>query len=283
MARILSIYRPGASCVHACDAHAKIVLLAVYSAAIFFIDTWLGLALMLAVLVAVFVSSGVGIRPMRSALTATAFLMMLAVVFNGFTFDIVGEANEAIGTGIAGPSATEGLPTFALIGSLGITASGLAHGFFIALRILALVVSSLVVSLTTTTRELTGAFSDFIGPLRRFHVPTDDVAMVLSIALRFIPVVLEEFERVRDAMWSRGAPLDSGGVVSRMRAWSRVLVPVFVGLFRRAEALSEAMDARCYGMSGARRTSLRNRKISRQAVGVTIAGVIVFATIAALF
>ena len=91
------------------------------------------------------------------------------------------------------------------------------------------------------------ALRSLLGPLRRVHFPVDDAATALSLAVRFVPVLGEELARVRNAQASRGARFDSGGLVARLQAWGRVLVPLFVGAFRRADRVAVAMDARCYG------------------------------------
>lgn len=281
--------------MHACDARAKIVVLAVYTVALFFVDTWAGMVLMLAALGAVVAASRVGLRPFSSAFGVTAVLMALAVVFNGFAIDVHAANAAAPALGVALPidgaggaafgesaGAMVDLPSVAIVGSFGVTGAGLARGCFYALRILALVMGSLVVAYTTTSTELTNAFSDFMTPLRRLRVPVDDIATVLSIAVRFIPVTFEEFGRIRDAQWSRCAPFDEGSVAVRVRAWGCVFVPMFVGLFRRADALAVAMDARCYGVPGVRRTSLADRRFRPSAAAVAVVGVAACVAVAAL-
>ena len=122
--------------------------------------------------------------------------------------------------------------------------------------------ASLTVTYTTTSTELTDALGFFLRPLKRLGVPTDDIAMVFSLALRFIPVTAEEFGRVHDAQWARGASFAEGSLWERLRAWQTVLIPLFVGLFRRADSLAVAMDARCYGAPDVERTSLAPRAFS---------------------
>ena len=150
----------------------------------------------------------------------------------------------------------------ALIGSFGLVPAGLARGLFFAVRIVLLVVASLTVTYTTTSTELTDALGFFLRPLKRLGVPTDDIAMVFSLALRFIPVTAEEFGRVHDAQWARGASFAEGSLWERLRAWQTVLIPLFVGLFWRADSLAVAMDARCYGAPDVERTSLAPRAFS---------------------
>lgn len=172
------------------------------------------------------------------------------------------------------------VPPVPLIGAFGFVPAGFARGCFYALRILLLVVASLLVCFTTTSTALMQAFSSFLAPLRALRVPVDDIASVLSIALRFIPLVAEELGRIHDAQWSRGAKFSEGGLATRLRAWATVMVPLFVGMFRRADALAVAMDARCYGMPGARRSSLARRRFDAKAALTLVVGVAVCVALA---
>lgn len=131
---------------------------------------------------------------------------------------------------------------------------GVGTGLFYALRILLLALATLAVAFSYDETQLVRAFASFLSPLRAVRVPVDDIAAMFSIALRFIPVSMDEFKRVENAQRARGARFDEGGVVERAKRWGNVLVPILVGLFRRASVLAQAMEARCYGC--ARRTSL---------------------------
>ena len=128
------------------------------------------------------------------------------------------------------------------------SAAGLSRGCLIGVRICLLVWASLIVCYATTSTQLVAAFLWFLRPLRAVRVPVDDVAMTLSIALRFIPLIAVEYDQIRDAQWARGAAFDEGGPVRRIRAHVAILLPLIVGLFRRADRLAEAMDARCHGL-----------------------------------
>ena len=183
-------------------------------------------------------------------------IVAFTVLFNGFSLD-VGQAASAAPPALGDVSAgvLAAWEPVALIGSFGLVPAGLA-------RIVLLVVASLAVTYTTTSTELTDALGFFLRPLKRLGVPTDDIAMVFSLALRFIPVTAEEFGRVHDAQWARGASFAEGSLWERLRAWQTVLIPLFVGLFRRADSLAVAMDARCYGAPDVERTSLAPRAFS---------------------
>ncbi len=288
MHTFISIYKTGSSPVHSCDARVKIVLLIAYVATLFLVDTWVGMVcahLALALIVAV---SGIGIKPFAAPLVTTAVLMVLTIVFNGVSYNVYAALVDAPRLGIASFDAAlaswieqTGEPVLVLVDSFGITGTGMARGAFYALRIFALVLASLVVTYTTTSTALTNAFRDFLSPLGYIRLPVDDIAMVFSIALRFIPVTFEEFWRIRDAQWARCAPFDTGSLFERMRTWSAVFIPLFVRLFRRADALAQAMDARCYGMPEVRRTSLVEQKLDACSVITAVVGLGVCVLVAA--
>ena len=235
----VSSYIPGTSAVHACDARVKIVLLAAYSVTLFLVRSWMGLGLCALLFVTVATASRIPARRFFGLLVPVYVIVAFTVLFNGFSLD-VGQAASAAPLALGDVSAgvLAAWEPVALIGSFGLVPAGLARGLFFAVRIVLLVVASLTVTYTTTSTELTDALGFFLRPLKRLGVPTDDIAMVFSLALRFIPV------------WER------------LRAWQTVLIPLFVGLFRRADSLAVAMDARCYGAPDVERTSLAPRAFS---------------------
>ena len=215
-------YVAGDTLVHRCDARVKLLVLLAYSIAIFFVHSWWGMAAFVSV-VALSVAVGrIPIKRMLAPLVPVAVLAAFAVVF----------------ACVSAPNA-----------------EGLANGLIVGVRMLALVAASFVVCFTTTSTALLRAFTWFIGPLRAFHVPVDDIAYTLSLALRFIPVVAEELALVRAAQKARGGNLKSMGFIRKLQVWGAAFTAVFVGLFRHADALATAMDARCYGASE-KRTSL---------------------------
>lgn len=220
-------YVAGSSPVHALDARVKVALLPVYSIALFFVDTWWGMALFACALAVALAAARLPAGMLCALAAPVGFLGVFTVVYQAATAESV--------------------------------AVGLSFGLLVAARMLLLTVSSLVVCLTTTSTELTEAFARLLAPLAALRVPVDDIALTLSLAVRFIPLTAEEFARVHDAQFSRGAPFAAGGAPARLRAWGTVFVPLFVGLFRRADALATSMDARCYG--AAPRTSLREHSL----------------------
>jgi energy-coupling factor transport system permease protein len=159
------------------------------------------------------------------------------------------------------------------LGSLGVSQAGLMTGLFFATRIVLLVTGTSLLTLTTSPVALTDALSRLMVPLRPLRFPVDDVAMMFSIALRFIPTTAEEAEKIVVAQAARGARFDEGGMLRRTRAWVPVLVPLFVNLFRRADNLALAMESRCY--TGQRRTRLHVSRMRFSDWAVLVLGVAV--------
>lgn len=273
----LNTYIAGQSPVHSCDARAKIVLLIAYSVTLFLVETWWALGVCALAFAALCAAGRIPPSHIGALSVPIVVIALFAVVANSFSFDAaaVQAMREEVAFGGVGDVSTgllAQMPPVVLVGSFGFVPAGFERGCFYAVRILLLVAASLIVSFTTTSTQLTEAFSSFLRPLRVLRVPVDDVASVLSIALRFIPLVAEELGRIHDAQWARGAKFGEKGLVVRVRAWATVLVPLFVGMFRRADNLAVAMDARCYGAPGVRRTSLSHRKFGVDATLVTVAG-----------
>lgn len=131
-------------------------------------------------------------------------------------------------------------------GSLIISWEGIHKSVFMALRLIFLIIGSSLLTLTTTPNQLTDAIETLLAPLKCFHAPVHEVAMMMSIALRFIPILLEETDKIMKAQMSRGADFESGNLFRRLRNMLPLLVPLFVSASRRANELAYAMDARCY-------------------------------------
>lgn len=221
--------------VHRLDARAKLAVSAAFAVALFALDGWLGIALGAAAVALLIVVSKVPWRLALRGLVPILWILAFTVAVNALRW----RPEEALLT----------------IGPVGIDAAGLARGLFFSARIVVLVAGTSLVTLTTSPVALTDALASLMRPLAVVRFPVDDVAMMLSIALRFLPVTAEEAERLVVAQTARGARFDEGGLVARTRAWVPVLIPLFVRLFRRADDLAVAMEARCY--TGIGRTRLR--------------------------
>lgn len=224
------------SAVHRLDARTKIGVTAAFTVSLFLIQSWWGLAILgIAAVLAVRIAN-VPLRLAARGLRPIAWLLAFTLVLNSF---FPAQRTEAL----------------LALGPLTVDAGGLARGLFFSVRILLLVLGTSLVTLTTSPVALTDALSQLMRPLGLMRFPVDDAAMMMSIALRFMPTTAEEAERIVVAQTARGARFSEGGPVTRARAWLPVLVPLFVRLFRRADDLAVAMEARCYRGQG--RTRLR--------------------------
>ena len=172
---------------------------------------------------------------MRKGMKAIAFLIVITVVFN--TFMTPGEV-------------------LIQVWKLKVTKEGLIMAAKLAVRLSFLIVGSSIMTLTTTPNQLTDAIENVMGPLKRLHVPVHEVAMMMSIALRFIPILREETDKIMKAQEARGASFDSGNLIDKTKALIPLLVPLFISAFRRANDLAMAMEARCY-RGGDSRTKMK--------------------------
>ena len=169
--------------------------------------------------------SHVPMKFMLKGMKAIAFLIVITVVFN--TFMTPGEV-------------------LIQVWKLKVTKEGLIMAAKLALRLSFLIIGSSIMTLTTTPNQLTDAIESVMGPLKRLHVPVHEVAMMMSIALRFIPILMEETDKIMKAQEARGASFDSGNLLDKTKALIPLLVPLFISAFRRANDLAMAMEARCY-------------------------------------
>ena len=230
-------YVPGSSAVHTLDARAKLGVVLGFTAVLFATQNPRALLFAGAVLLGLIAVSGI---PWRLVIRGLKPILWIA----GFTLVVNAVRWQADDVWLS-------------LGPLGIDADGLGRGLYFAVRIVLLVLGTSLVTLTTSPVALTDAMASLMRPLRLVRVPVDDVAMMLSIALRFVPTTAEEAEKVVVAQTARGAVFDEGGPVKRARAWVPVLVPLFVRLFRRADDLALAMESRCY--TGVGRTRLKEQ------------------------
>ena len=256
MASTFSIYLPGATPVHCADARAKLVLLLLLSVGVFFVGTWRGLGVYAVAVAAAVATARIPLGRMGALSLPLIVLLAFIWACNAFALDVGNVAQSGFGGVSAGFA--EGLQPFALVGSFGFVPQGCMFALFYAVRILLILWASFVVSFTTTAEELTAAFSSLLRPLRSVRVPVDDAATMLSLAVRFIPLTAEELALVRKA----------------------VFIPLVVRLFRRADALSASMEARCYGCG--RRSSLQKPRMGVRQTVVFLASSVVLVAVAYL-
>lgn len=242
------------------DARVKVTLLLVATAALFAARAPWTLAMWAMLCLLVLRSSGIGGKAVAHALKPVALLFAFIVCANLVSCD--GSADVAIAGGV------------------GISTVGAARAATAVARIIMLVCLALSVATSTTPTKLAHACTSLMRPLGHIGVPIEDVGLVLSMALRFIPVVSEEAGRIRLAQRARGVNFDEGSVLRRVRAWAAVLTPLVVGLFRRADRVAESMDARCYGQ----RSSGQHGRVPLQPADklVLLGGLVVMAVLTVL-
>ena len=221
-------YYQAESFVHKMDPRVKILLLIAYIVMVFVAKTFLGLFATLAFLLVTVVASKVPIGSVLKSIKAIIFLVVFTAILN-----ICFYVPKAGDTHLFWVVYTEGL----------ISAS------FLALRLIALVMGSSVLTLTTTPVSLTDGIESLLKPLTLIKFPVHDLALIMSIALRSIPTLANETERIINAQKARGAEFDSGNIIKKAKALIPVLIPLLISAFRRGDELGDAMDARCYSGS----------------------------------
>lgn len=245
-------YYPSDSVVHRMDARVKILLMILYIAAIFFISSYFGYAVTLIFILAFSLVSKVPITKILKSVKRITVILVITALLNLFfvkTGKII--AHWRIFT---------------------ITDYGLNYAIMMALRLTFLVIGTTFLTLTTTPTELTDGLESLMTPLKYVKIPVHDIAVIMSIALRFIPTLMEETQKIMNAQKARGATFDTGHLHQRAKALLPVLIPLFVNAFRRADELAFALDARCYNATE-NRTKYKVQKIKgSDIVGILVVG-----------
>jgi len=223
------------SVLHRLDPRVKLAGTLLYIISLFFFRNYIGYLIAAAFLAIVIKLSHVPFKFMVKGMKAILFLLLITVVFNLFL--------------------TPG-ETLVSLWKLTITREGLQTAVTMAVRLVMLVIGSSIMTLTTTPNNLTDGMEKGMRPLKVFKVPVHEVAMMMSIALRFIPILLEETDKIMKAQIARGADFESGNLIRRAKALVPLLVPLFISAFRRANDLAMAMEARCY-RGGEGRTKMK--------------------------
>ncbi len=232
----LGQFFPGDSPLHRLDPRSKLMLTFAMIVGVFLADSYPAYALFFAYVLGAASLSGIPLKLILKGLKAVYFIIALTFVLNAFF-----GAGQTI------------LFQWQF---LTITREGLRMAVFMALRLMLLVLGTQLLTLTTSPIALTDGLERLFSPLSRFGFPAHEMAMMMSIALRFIPTLLEEADKIMKAQTARGADFETGNLMARAKAMIPLLVPLFVSAFRRADELALAMEARCY-RGGANRTRLR--------------------------
>lgn len=238
----LGQYYPEQSVIHRLDARTKILGTLLYIIEIFLVNSFAGFGLVILALGVLIGISRVPVRFIFKGLKAVVFIILLTFVLNLFMFD---------GTVLWHWK------------FLTITYEGLYRSCFMALRLILLIIGTSMLTLTTKPMELTDGLEKLLKPFNRFGLPSHEIALMMSIALRFIPTLLEETDKIMKAQQARGADYESGNLIQRVKNMIPILIPLFVGSFRIAQDLALAMEARCYH-GGVGRTRMKEIVFSRR-------------------
>ncbi len=251
-------YFPGESFVHRLDPRTKLLATIALIAVVFVSNGFAGFAVIAAFVLLTALSTGVHLKFLFKGLKPIFFIIIFTFILNLF-FQNTGEV----------------LVQFWV---LKITTGGLRMASFMAVRLILLVISSQLLTLTTSPISLTDGLESLMRPLSKIGFPAHEIAMMMSIALRFIPTLMDEADKIMKAQKARGANFETGNILQRAKAMIPLLVPLFVGAFRRAEELALAMDARCY-RGGAGRTRMNQLKYTRLDLLAALAVVALFVAV----
>jgi energy-coupling factor transport system permease protein len=232
----LGHYLPGNSLLHKLDPRVKLLSLLILIVALFLVKTFWGFILFASFILIIFASSQLPWRYFLRGLKPILYIVLFTLILH-FLF-------------------TKGGQVYWRLGAITIEEAGVYLGAFMTLRLVLLVITTLLVTLTTSPIAFADGIEFLLRPFRRLGIPGHEIAMMMTIALRFIPTLMEESDKIRKAQMARGADFETGNILRRARNLVPLLVPLFVSAFRRADELAVAMEARCY-RGGENRTKLR--------------------------
>ena len=248
----LGQFFPGYSAIHRLDPRTKLVMLVVYIVALFLAVNWISYALMLVFLAACIAISRIPLKSFFRGMKPLIFILAFTAILNLFF--------------------TEGENLLVSFWVITIYWEGVTRAIFMLLRILLMIMGTFLLTYTTSPISLTDGLESLLSPLKKIKVPVHELSMMMCIALRFIPTLIEETDKIISAQKARGADFESGKLMQRVKALVPILVPLFVSAFRRADELATAMECRCY-QGGDGRTKmklLRYKLLDLKAYGVGI-------------
>ena len=238
----LGQFFPGNSVIHRLDPRTKLLALVAYIVALFVAKSWVSYGLMLGFLVTVIAVSKI---PVKSIVRGMKPLVLILVF-----------------TGILNLFFTDGETVLVSFWAITVTLEGLLRAIFMMARILMLITGTFLLTFTTSPIALTDGLEALMGPLKVIKVPVHELSMMMCIALRFIPTLIEETDKIMCAQKARGADFESGSILQRAKALVPILVPLFISAFRRADELATAMECRCY-QGGEGRTKMKILRFKR--------------------
>lgn len=239
----LGQYFPGQSVIHRLDPRTKLIMLVVYIVALFLAESWVSYGLMLVFLVTVIWLSTI---PLKSILRGMKPLVMI-LIFTGVLNLFFTQEGEVIFH----------------FWILTVTTGGLTRAVMMMSRILMLITGTFLLTYTTSPIALTDGLESLMKPLKKIGVPVHELSMMMCIALRFIPTLIEETDKIMCAQKARGADFETGSLMERAKALIPILVPLFISAFRRADELATAMECRCY-QGGEGRTKMKLLRYHRE-------------------
>ena len=249
----LGQFFPGNTMLHRCDPRTKILLVAAIIAALFVCDSFVPYVILTVFIFGLVLSANLKLKMVIRGIKPILFIIIFTAVLNLFTTggdDIIWRA-----------------------GVVSITMQGIYRAILLGARLALLVVGASILTYTTSPIQLTDGLERMFSPLKKLHVPVHELAMVMSLALRFIPTLIEETDKIMSAQRARGADFDSGCLLQRAKALIPLLVPLFVSAFRRADELATAMECRLYrGDVG--RTRLHQLRFGRSDALCTVISVL---------
>ena len=232
----LGQYFPGNSLIHRLDPRTKLILLVAYIVALFLAVSWISYGVMLVFLAACIAVSRVPVKAFFKGMKPLIFILVFTGILNLFF--------------------TPGETVLVQFWKITITLEGLVRAFFMVLRILMLITGTFLLTYTTSPISLTDGLESLLSPLKMIKLPVHELSMMMCIALRFIPTLIEETDKIMSAQKARGADFESGKLMQRVKALVPILVPLFISAFRRADELATAMECRCY-QGGDGRTKMK--------------------------
>lgn len=255
----LGQYFPGHSVIHRLDPRTKLIVMVVYIVALFLAKSWFSYGLMLVFLLTCIKVSTIKPKAIVRGMKPLVMILVFTCVLNLFY--------------------TDGGRILVQIGIFSITTEGLKRAFFMMARILMLISGTFLMTYTTSPISLTDGLESLMGPLKKLGMPVHELSMMMCIALRFIPTLIEETDKIMSAQKARGADFETGSILDRAKALIPVLVPLFISAFRRADELATAMECRCY-QGGDGRTKMKLLRYQRNdfaafGIGIALIAVVV--------
>ena len=254
----LGQYFPGNSVIHRLDPRTKLVMLVVYIVALFLASGPASYGLMLVFLLASIRMSGIPGKAFIRGMKPLIFILIFTGLLNLFF--------------------TQGQTILVSVWGITITMEGVLRAIYMVARILMLIAGTFLLTYTTSPIALTDGLESLLNPLKHIKVPVHELSMMMCIALRFIPTLIEETDKIMSAQKARGADFETGKLMERVKALIPILVPLFISAFRRADELATAMECRCYH-GGEDRTKMKLQRYKRREFGAYAVGLLLLAAV----